>query len=171
MVKKDWFKLYSDLSSDDLDKIAVLRVMECTNGIIQYAHRDDADYKLSIEDTRRSMKFSMGCIKRMAIPLKEETLTFSPEAEELMREARDLYIQGQKHGDDEAYAEFMRISEATAQVCGLHRIFKGMKTLQKNIDDIPPDKVKWGVEYLMQFFSDEHIRDFLKSQGIGEGLT
>ena len=171
MVKKDWFKLYSELSSDDLDKIAVLRVIECTNGIIQYAHRDDADYKLPIEDTRRAMKFSMGCIKRMAIPLKEETLTFSPEAEELMREARDLYIRGQKHGDDEAYAEFMRISEATAQACGLTRIFNGMKTLRENIDDIPPETLKWGVEYLFQFFSDEHIRDFLKSQRISKGSS
>ena len=39
----DWFELYEALPSEELDKIAVLRVMECTNGIIQYAHRDDAD--------------------------------------------------------------------------------------------------------------------------------
>ena len=75
---KDWKQIYSDLPEEELDKIAVLRVMECTNGIIQYAHRDDASYKLSIEDTRRAMKFSMGCIKRMRIPLKEETITFAP---------------------------------------------------------------------------------------------
>ena len=152
---KDWKELYSNLPEEELDKIAVLRVMECTNGIIQYAHRDNASYKLSIEDTRRAMKFSMGCIKRMEIPLKEETITFAPETEELMREARDYYVRGVKKGDDEAYAEFMKISKATAQVCGLPRIVKGMKTLQENIDDIPPDTLKWGVEYLMQFFDHE----------------
>lgn len=149
---KNWKQIYSDLPSEELDKIAVLRVMECTNGIIQYAHRDDAPYKLPIEETRRAMKFSMGCIKRMAIPLKEETITFAPETEELMREARDLYIRGVKFGDDEAYAEFMEISKATAQSCGLPRIIKGMEILQENIDDIPPETLKWGVEYLMQFF-------------------
>ena len=113
---KDWKQIYSDLPEEELDKIAVLRVMECTNGIIQYAHRDNASYKLSIEDTRRAMKFSMGCIKRMRIPLKEETITFAPETEKLMHEARDLYVRGVKFGDDEAYAEFMEISKATAQL-------------------------------------------------------
>ena len=162
----DWKELYGNLPSDELDKIAVLRVMECTNGIIQYAHRDNHSYKLPIEDTRRAMKFSMGCIKRMEIPLKEETLTFSPETEKLMRQARDLYIRGVKKGDNEAYAEFMRISEATAQVCGLDRIFDGMEVLKENVDDIPPETLKWGVEYLLQFFTDEHIRDFFQSKGI-----
>ena len=76
---KDWKTLYSNLPSEELDKIAVLRVMECTNGIIQYAHRDNASYKLSIEETRRAMKFSMSSIKNLQIPLKEETLTFAPE--------------------------------------------------------------------------------------------
>ena len=52
--------------------------------IIQYAHRDDASYKLPIEETRRAMKFSMSSIKNLAIPLKKfETVTFAPETEEL----------------------------------------------------------------------------------------
>ena len=93
---KDWETLYNALPDEELDKIALLRVMECTNGIIQYAHRDDASYKLPIEETRRAMKFSMSSIKNMAIPLKNETVTFAPETEELMREARDLYSQGSK---------------------------------------------------------------------------
>lgn len=148
---KDWKQIYSSLPDEELDKIAVLRVMECTNGIIQYAYRDGASYKLSIEDTRRAMKFSMGCMKRMRIPLKDETITFAPETQELMHEARDLYVRGIKQGDGEARAEFMEVSKATAQACGLNRIVKGMKTLEENIDDIPPETLKWGVEYLMQF--------------------
>ena len=85
----DWLELYEALPSEELDKIAVLRVMECTNGIIQYAHRDDADYKLSIEETRKAMNFSMGSIKRMTIELTDETITFEPETEILMRKARE----------------------------------------------------------------------------------
>ena len=120
----DWKKLYSALPEEELDKIAILRVMECTNGIIQYAHRDDADYKLPIEETRKAMKFSMSSIKNMQIPLRDETITFAPETEDLMRQARDLYIKGAKQGDDEAYEEFMTISRVTAQVVGKERIFK-----------------------------------------------
>ena len=40
------------------------------------------------------MKFSMSSIKNLQIPLKEETLTFAPETQELLREARDYYTKG-----------------------------------------------------------------------------
>ena len=149
---KDWKTLYNNLPSEELDKIAVLRVMECTNGIIQYAHRDNASYKLSIEETRRAMKFSMSSIKNLQIPLKEETLTFAPETQELMRQARDFYVRGMKQGDDEAYAEFMRISRESARACGMERIIKAQKLIEEQVDDIPTRTIVWGVEYLMQFF-------------------
>ena len=126
----DWKKLYSALPEEELDKIAILRVMECTNGIIQYAHRDDADYKLPIGETSKAMKFSMSSIKNMQIPLRDETITFAPETEDLMRQARDFYIKGAKQGDDDAYEEFMSISKATAQVVGKERIFKACDILE-----------------------------------------
>lgn len=160
---KDWKQLYSNLPSDELDKIAVLRVMECTNGVIQYAYRDGEDYALPIEQTREVMKFSMSCIKNMAIPLREETITFLPESEELMRQAREFYINGVKKGSNEDYAEFMKISEATAQVCGMERIVMALKLLEKEVDIFPEGTLNWGVQYLMQFFSDEYLRDFFGS--------
>jgi hypothetical protein len=149
---KNWKELYGNLPDEELDKIALLRVMECTNGIIQYAFRDGEDYALSIDETRRAMKFSMGCIKNMKIPLKEETVVFAPETQELMRQARDFYVRGMKQGDDEAYAEFMKISEVTAQVCGVERLVAAKKILEENVDDIPPNTLQWGLGYLMQFF-------------------
>jgi hypothetical protein len=148
----DWKKVYSELPPEELDKVAILRVMECTNGVIQHAFRDNAEYALSVEETRRAMKFSMGCMKRMEIPLKKETITFAPETEELMRQARDLYVSGVKMGNDEDFEEFMKVSAATAQACGVERIIAGAKILKENVDDIPPEALVWGVGYLMQFF-------------------
>lgn len=149
---KDWKTIYDNLPSEELDKIAILRVMECTNGVIQYAFRDGENYALPIEETRRAMKFSMSCMKNMAIPLREKTITFAPETEKLMREAREFYINGVKMGDDSAFDEFMRISKATAQACGTERIVKARKILEENVDALPPETLKWGVAYLMQFF-------------------
>lgn len=149
---KNWKEIYSSLPDEELDKIAILRVMECTNGIIQYAFRDGEDYALSIDDTRRAMKFSMSCMKRMQIPMKEETITFAPETEELMRQARDCYVRGYKKGDAEALGEFNEISKATAQACGVDRLIAAKKILEENVDDIPPNTLEWGLGYLMQFF-------------------
>lgn len=167
----DWLELYEALPSEELDKIAVLRIMECTNGIIQYAHRDDAEYKLSIEETRKAMSFSMGSIKRMKIELTDETITFAPETEELMRQARELYVNGVKKGSDADYAEFMEISSATAKACGLERLWNAVKILKEKQTEIPPRCIVWGLEYLLQFFKDEHIRDFLQSKGISDAPT
>ena len=149
---KDWEEIYGNLPDTEKDKIAVLRVMECTNGVIQHAFRDNEEWALPIEETRKAMKFSMSCMKNLAIPLKDETITFEPETQELLREARNYYISGVKNGSDEDFAEFMRISEATAVAIGLERIMNGAKILKENVDDIPADKLHWGVAYLMQFF-------------------
>ena len=126
--------------------------MECTNGVIQHAYRDNEEWALPIEETRKAMKFSMSCMKNLAIPLKDETITFEPETQELLREARNYYISGVKNGSDEDFAEFMKISEATAVAVGIDRIMNGAKILKENVDDIPADKLHWGVAYLMQFF-------------------
>jgi len=149
---KNWKEIYSNLPDTEKDKIAVLRVMECTNGIIQHSFRDKEEWALPIEETRKAMKFSMSCMKNLAIPLKDETITFEPETQELLREARNYYISGVKNGNDEDFAEFMKISEATAVAVGLERIMNGVKILKENVDDIPADKLHWGVAYLMQFF-------------------
>ena len=149
---KNWKEIYGSLPDTEKDKIAVLRVMECTNGVIQHAYRDNKDWALPIEETRKAMKFSMSCMKNLAIPLKDETITFEPETQELLREARNYYVSGVKNGNNEDFAEFMRISEATVVAVGLERIMNGAKILKENVDDIPADKLHWGVSYLMQFF-------------------
>ena len=149
---KDWKEIYDNLPDTEKDKIAVLRVMECTNGVIQHSYRDNEPWALPIEETRKAMKFSMSCIKNLAIPLKDETITFEPETQELLREARNYYVSGVKNGSDEDFAEFMKISEATAVAVGIDRIMNAAKILKENVDDIPADKLHWGVAYLMQFF-------------------
>jgi hypothetical protein len=164
----NWKEKYNELTDSELNKIAVLRVMECTNGIIQHSFRDKSPDALSVEETRATMKFSMSCMKNMAIPLKEETITFKPATEELLRRARELYVSGVKQGNDEDFKEFMEISKATAQVCGMRRIIDAKKILEQNVDVFPPGTLDWGVSYLMQFFTDEYLRDFFQSGGFGK---
>ena len=83
-----------NLTDGELNKVAVLRVMECTNGIIQHSFRDKTEDAYPVEVTRATMKFSMSCMKKMQIPLKDETITFKPKTEELLRRARELYVSG-----------------------------------------------------------------------------
>jgi hypothetical protein len=148
---KDWRTIFEDLSEDDKFKLAVLRVIECTNGVIQYAHRENRSYALPIEDTRRSMKFSMSSIKNLVIPLGDEEIVFDGDIVEHFTEIRNLYLSGAKKGNDEDYAEFMRASGIMIEVLGYGRIVKAHDYLLDKVTEIPPDKLVWGLEYMRQF--------------------
>ena len=151
---RDWEKTFNDLSDTDKEKIAVLRVMECANGVIQHAYRSNQEWALPIEDTRRAMKFSMSCMKNMTIPLNNgKEITFEPETEELLREVRDLYVSGFKNGNDEDYEKFMLVSKACVRALGKTRIITAKVFLLNHVDDIPEEALEWGVGYLMQFFA------------------
>jgi hypothetical protein len=152
---KDWKNVFENLTEKEKRNLAILRVLECTNGIIQYSYRRNDPWALSIEDTRKSMKFSMSCIKNMQIPLKEETITFGDDLAETFGQIRDLYVSGTKKGNKEDFSEFMRISSIMINVLGKERILEAQKVLSQQICDIPPDKLQWGVDYMMQFIVDE----------------
>ena len=159
----DWKEKFNELTDGELNKVAVLRVMECTNGIIQHSFRDKTEDAYPLEVTRATMKFSMSCMKKMQIPLKDETITFKPKTEELLRRARELYVSGVKNNNDEDFEEFMEISKATAQVCGMQRLLDGKKILEENVDVFPPGSLDFGVAYLMQFFTEDYLNDFFMS--------
>ena len=158
-----WKEKFNELTDGELNKVAVLRVMECTNGIIQHSFRDKTEDAYPVEVTRETMKFSMSCMKKMQIPLKDETITFKPKTEELLRRARELYVSGVKNNNDEDFEEFMEISKATAQVCGLQRLLDAKKILEENVDVFPPGSLDFGVAYLMQFFTEDYLNDFFMS--------
>jgi hypothetical protein len=146
---RNWKETFQSLTEEQKHKLAVLRVMECTNGVIQYAFRDGSDKALPIEETRRAMKFSMGCIKRMQIPLGKETIVFENDLKEMFGEIRELYLSGKTNQKD--FDEFMRISIIMYNVLGKERILNAQKVLSQHIVEIAPDKLNLGVDYIMQF--------------------
>ena len=150
-MPKNWSKLFGELPSEELNKIALLRVIECSNGVIQYAYRDNASYALSIEDTKKAMNFSMGCMKTMSIPLKSRTITFLPATEEIMKEMRKIYISGFKNGNDEDLDEFFVASKANLVAVGKDRVLQAQQIANEEIDAIAPEHIEWGVNYIKNF--------------------
>ena len=145
---KNWDKLFSNLPDTEKDKVALLRVIECSNGVVQHMFRANDKDALSIEETRTAMKFSMGCMKTMSIPLKEQTVTFSDETVSIMKEVRELYISGFKNGNQEDLYEFLRASKANLNAVGKERILEARKIAFNEIDDIPPCALDWGLGYI-----------------------
>ena len=148
---KNWDEVFGSLSDDEKNKIAILRVIECSNGVIQHMFRSNDEDALSIEETRDAMKFSMGCMKTMSIPLKSKTVEFEKETAEILREVRELYISGFKNGNDEDFNEFLRASKANLNAVGPRKILEARQIVFDEVDDIPPCALDWGLGYIFTF--------------------
>ena len=131
-----WYKIWSNCSEETLDATALIRVMECTNGCVQWAFRGDDDKALSIEQTRECMKVSMGAIKSKVLPLPNgEEFRMPEEAIPLMDEARSLY-QKMKTDDPEAYDEFYALSKAHFVVLGKDRIDEKFSFFSEHFENV-----------------------------------
>ncbi len=149
----DWNTLFTSLPDEELDKLAVLRIIETSNGCIQQLFRNDDPDALSVEETREAMKFSMGSIKRMQIVLDNETIEFAEPTKAIMADVRDLYIKGQKQGDDEAFAEFLRASLYCLKACGVDRLHAAREKLFANCYSLPAHTWDWGLDYCVTFMN------------------
>lgn len=151
LMLNNWEKLFNDLPPEELDKVALLRVIECSNGVIQYAYRDGEDRALPIEDTKKAMNYSMGCMKTMSIPLKSKTIDFSDQTKELMKTMRKIYVSGFKNGNSEDIDEFFVASKASLLAVGKERVLNAQQIANKEIDQIAPEHIQWGVNYIKTF--------------------
>ena len=150
-MKKDWDFIFQALPDEEQDKLALLRLVECSNGCIQHSFRNGDVDALSPEETRDAMKFSMGCMKKMEIPLGEEVITFSPETAELFTEMRRLYISGAKQNNQADYNEFLKGSKANLLAVGRERILEARRLAFNHIDELPPHTLEWGLAYIFSF--------------------
>lgn len=150
----EWLTIWMSLSPEELDSIALLRVMECTNGVIQHMWRDKDPERLSIEQTRKAMNFSMSSMKNLQIPVGDEVITFSETTKEYLREARDLYIRAFKKGEQAAVPAFFNCSETTVKVVGEHRILEAAYKIDRHLTEFfPKGTTEWGVMYLRRFLN------------------
>jgi len=156
-TKEYWDKEFTALSADELDKLAVLRVMECANGVIQFKFRDKEDDALTVDETRKAMGFSMSSIKRMQIVLESETLDFEEHTKTLMHQVRDLYLKGMKRGDDEAYCKFLVASLSCLKACGIKRLEAARDKLFADCYYFPAYTWQWGIDYIRGFMANEHL--------------
>ena len=145
---KNWNKIFEALPDEEQDKLALLRVIETSNGVIQSLYRNGDPDALSLEETRAAMKFSMSAMKTQTIPLGDEVITFAPETAEIMSKVRELYISGFKQQNSDDYEEFMVASVANLGAIGKERILKARTILFDNLYEIPHFTLEWGLSYI-----------------------
>jgi hypothetical protein len=149
-MKTDWNQFFQALPEDQLKAIALLRVIECTNGCIQHAYREKDDRALPVEQTRAAMSFSMGAMKRLEFTVGEHSYSFSGYVASHLRDARELYVKAFKQNDEEAMEDFFECSIACAKALGESRIKDAGDKVKANLTDtFPEHTIQWGVNYMI----------------------
>lgn len=149
----DWNLIFQNLSLKELDKIALLRMIECTNGIVQLLFKEKHPNALSLIETTKSKQYASRCVKSGEIFLKtktnkEKVIKFDKETSLLLKEVRDLYISGLKMGNKDDMKEFFIASKAVLNVVGEKRILNAKKIVETQIEDIPFSQVDAGFNYI-----------------------
>lgn len=133
---KQWLAIWKEQSEEVITATALIRAMECTNGCVQYAFRDEDSTALDIDQTRLCMKTSMSAIKTKVLPIPgEEDLHMPEEAIPLMNEAREAY-QKMKTGDEDAYDKFYALSTAHFHVIGEEKMEKAFEYFRYHFTNV-----------------------------------
>ncbi len=147
----EYITFWVTLDKENLDKLAILRALEVTNGCTQWAYRRRDKDCLPVESTRKCMILSMSSIKNKRIPLKGYTITFAPEIAKLIDEGRDLYIQAFKKNLAEKEREFYALSTAQFLVYGRERMDRAFDIIQENFGEIFAHFIDKGRKYVQPY--------------------
>lgn len=144
---------WETISAEDLDKLAILRALEVTNGCTQWAYRRGDKESLPIEQTQKCMKLSMSSIKNKQINLKNgKSITFSPEMQRLIENGREIYIDAFKNNVPGKDQEFYALSTAQFLTYGKARMSQSFQLIRDNYRDFFTDfYLNQGVRYVQPY--------------------
>lgn len=130
---EDYIQQLQPISAEELDKLAILRVLEVTNGCLQWGFRRQDEHCLSVEQTRECMRVVIGFIrqKKVEIP-NSDPIRFAPATEQLIEEGTKLYQDAFKNNIAEAEREYFAYSTAQFLVYGSQRLQNAMAFVEKH---------------------------------------
>ena len=150
---EEFLQQWQSISTEDLDKLAILRALEVTNGCTQWAFRRGDEECLSIEQTRQCMNLSMSSIKNKQIDLANgDSIIFSGVMEQLIEDGRSIFIDAFKNNVPDKDKEFYALSTAQFITYGKERMKVAFKLIRDNYESYFTDfYLQKGVNYVQPY--------------------
>lgn len=134
---EDRIEELEQFSDEALDKFAKVRVLEVTNGLIQWAFRRGDRECLSVEQTRECMNLLMGFMKRTELYFPSEgQIEFDDKQKAFVRTLRSLYKEAFKENIQESKRKFHAASTAQFIVYGHERIQRAMTLVKQDYETL-----------------------------------
>ena len=145
--------LLQAIDPKDLDNLALLRVLEVTNGCAQWGFRRQDPGCLPADQARDCMRQVIGFIKDKRIVLPTgETMGFSPAVEELIESGRELYHNAFKRNQPEAQRAYYAASTAQFLAYGPKRLQWAIELVEQNFEGLfTPIWIARGQRYIAPY--------------------
>ncbi|MGB3491434.1 MAG: hypothetical protein WBA57_01815 [Elainellaceae cyanobacterium] len=152
---KNHLEALQKIDATELDNLAVLRILEVTNGCTQWAFRRQDEQCLSVEQTRECMKQVIGFIKEKRIDFPNgQSIEFTPVIEALIEEGRDLYQDAFKKNVAGAKQEYYAYSTAQFLVYGRQRLHDSMQRVRAEFEPLfTPYYIERGQKYIAPYLN------------------
>jgi hypothetical protein len=125
------------IESKELDKLAILRVLEVTNGCTQWGFRRKDEGCLSVEQTRECMKKVIGFIQDKKIDFPSgESIHFTSSIQQLIGEGRELYQDAFKKNIPGKDKEYYAYSTAQFLVYGRPRLNAALQLVKQEFESM-----------------------------------
>ena len=150
---EEQIKELEKFSDEALDKFAKLRILEVTNGCIQWAFRRGDRECLSVEQTRKCMNLVMGFMKRTELYFPSEgKIEFDDRQKAFIKEVRSLYKSAFKDNNKESERKFYATSTAQFIVFGKERIRRAMTLVKQDYENtFSPYYIERGQKYIDRY--------------------
>lgn len=141
------------IDSKELEKLAILRIIEVTNGCIQWGFRRQDEHCLSVEQTRECMRKVIGFMKEKKVVLSRgEAICFTLPIEQLIEEGRNLYQDAFKNNVAGAEKEYYAYSTAQFLVYGRQRLDTAMRLVKQEFESLfTPYYIEKGRNYIAPY--------------------
>jgi hypothetical protein len=123
------------VESDELDKLAIIRAIEVTNGCVQMGFRRNDENCLAVEQTRECMQKVIGFMNEQKVYFPSgKSIDFIDSTNQLMRKVRELYNDAFKKNIADQEREFYACSTAHFLVYGRQRLEVAMQLVQQEFE-------------------------------------
>jgi hypothetical protein len=125
------------VAPEELEKLAIIRVVEVTNGCTQHGFRRNDENCLTVEQTRDCMKKVIGFMNNQRVDFPSgKSISFNESTNQLMREVRELYQDAFKNNIPDQEREFYAYSTANFLVIGHQRFENALQLVKQEFEDL-----------------------------------
>jgi len=141
------------VEKEELDKLAIIRAIEVTNGCVQHGFRRNDENCLTVEQTRECMQRVIGFMNDQKVYFPSgKSISFIESTNQLMREVRELYQDAFKKNMADREREFYACSTAHFLVYGRQRLEAAMQLVQQEFESLfSKHYIEKGCKYIASY--------------------